>query len=112
MRKSWVSVLCAGACLCVAFGRPLPVFAGDGATIVFKGGQVVAVDDGYRQIADTMKGGGQVLELTVAGKSVLVNLTEAVLVCRDVCSSISLSHQLDPRRGTSKATVNIDERGK
>lgn len=90
-------------------------WAGDGATVIFKSGQVVQIDDGYRQIVESMKtlnGAStdhKILELTIGGSSFLLNISEVVIVCRDNCSNVVILHQLDPKRGGTKAKVVVEE---
>ncbi|RIL11148.1 MAG: hypothetical protein DCC75_02935 [Proteobacteria bacterium] len=89
-------------------GLVAPAWAGDKATIVFESGQVVTIDDGYRQIIDAMKKlDGQnvehrIVEFQIGGGSFLLNVAEVVIVCRDNCSSLTVVHQLDPKRGAAR----------
>ena len=84
---------------------PQPAFAGDAAIIIFRSGQVLVVGDGYRAIVDSMKrlnessADHRVVELTLGGGEVVLNVAEVVMVCRDRCKGMSIQHQLDPKRG-------------
>ena len=86
-----------------------PAFAGDAATVIFQSGQVVKIDDGFRQIVDAMKGlnssnkSYKIVELNIGGGSFLLNIAEVVIVCRDACEPLTVLHQLDPRRGSSRS---------
>ncbi len=85
---------------------PLHAFAGDAATVIFKSGQVVRIDDGFRQLVEAMKkvkptDEFSLLEMNISGGTFLLNMAQAVVVCRDTCSSLQIMHQLDPRRGQS-----------
>jgi hypothetical protein len=79
-----------------------PALAADAATVIFKSGQVVRIADGFRQIIDAMRGlkdeKHKVVELNIGGGSFLLDVAQAVIVCRDNCSSLTVLHQLDPRR--------------
>lgn len=89
--------------------------AGDAATIIFESGQVVKIDDGFRQIVEAMKGLNQsnakhkIVELNIGGGSFLLNVAEVVIVCRDACEPLTVLHQLDPRRGGAKSNVSVNE---
>ena len=92
-----------------------PAYAADAATVIFKSGQVIKVDDGFRQIVDVMKANGSsdksnnLVELNIGGGTFLLNLSEVVVVCRDSCSNLTILHQLDPKRGGYKTNVTIDQ---
>lgn len=86
--------------LCV----PLSAYAGDAATVVFKSGQIVEIENGYRQVIEAMQqlAKGQkdyyIVDLNIGGGSFLLNVAEVVIVCRDDCKSLRVRHQLDPAR--------------
>jgi hypothetical protein len=71
-------------------------FAGDGATIVFKSGVIVTLNNGYKQLVDGMKDlrakGSQnfPVEILIEGTSFFVNLGEVAVLCRDACSSLTI----------------------
>jgi hypothetical protein len=75
---------------------PYSAYAGDGATIVFKSGVVVTLNNGYKQLVDGMKElrskGSQnfPVEILIEGNSFFVNLGEVAVLCRDSCSSLTL----------------------
>lgn len=75
--------------------------AGTGATIVFREGQVVYLDDGYATLVEAYKAmdkhadGRKIIEMTLNGSSFLLDLSQVVIVCRDKCASIQV---VDPRK--------------
>lgn len=79
-------------------------FAGDGATLVFKSGQVVYLNYGYQVLATAMSNQfarGQthaVVELAQEGSSSLVNISEVVVLCRDRCKNLEVIDFRDPAR--------------
>lgn len=81
--------------LCILMS-PYSAYAGDGATIVFKSGVVVTLNNGYKQLVDGMKElrakGSQnfPVEILIEGNSFFVNLGEVAVLCRDSCSSLTL----------------------
>ncbi len=93
---------------------PTLAFAGDAATVIFKSGQVVKIDDGYQMLVDAMNGLNgkevkhQILKMMIDGNSFVMNIAEVVIVCRDNCTNVSILHQLDPRRGGGNSNVNVD----
>jgi hypothetical protein len=87
---------------------PSVSWAADRATVIFKSGQVVTIEDGYKQIVESMKSSAsnstarsRILELNIGGGSFLLNIDEVVVVCRDDCRSLTIRHQLDPARAKS-----------
>ena len=82
--------------------------AGDAATLVFKSGQMVMIEDGYNKVVDQMRSiSGKpeqphIVELNIGGGSFLLNISEVVIVCRDDCKSLIVRHQLDPARASGK----------
>jgi hypothetical protein len=89
----------------IAFGLLVAIFvlmvpkaahAGDGATIVFKSGVIVTLNNGYKQLVDGMKElrtkGSQnfPVEILIEGNSFFVNLGEVAVLCRDSCSSLTV----------------------
>jgi hypothetical protein len=83
------------ACI-LAVAVPSLAYAGDGATIVFKSGVIVALNNGYKQLVDGMKDlrtkGSQnfPVEILIEGTSFFVNLGEVAVLCRDTCSSLTV----------------------
>ena len=81
-----------------------PCAAADGATIVFKSGQVVRIQDGFKDIAPEMKrlndqkSGHSVVQLTLNGNTFLLNLAEVVILCRDDCRGLEVEDKRDPAR--------------
>jgi len=81
-------------------------FAGDAATVVFKSGQVVRIDDGFKEIVSSLRSldgkedKHKIVELNIGGGTFLLNVSEVVIVCRDSCSTLTIQHQLDPKRGS------------
>ena len=98
-----------------ALSRPPACYAGDAATLIFESGQVVKIDDGFRQIVDAMKGlnssssDHKIVELNIGGGSFLLNVAQVVIVCRDACEPLTVLHQLDPRRGGAKSNISVNE---
>ncbi|MBX7145055.1 MAG: hypothetical protein K1X79_11435 [Oligoflexia bacterium] len=91
-------------------------WAGDAATVIFKSGQVVKIDDGFRQVTEALKqyrqdgsGGGAIVELNLGGGTFLLNISEVVIACRDTCSGLTIMHQLDPKRGAYNTKIGIDQ---
>ena len=83
-------------CAALLVAAPRVAFAGDGATIVFKSGVIVALNNGYKQLVDGMKDlrakGSQnyPVEILIEGTSFFVNLGEVAVLCRDTCSSLTV----------------------
>jgi hypothetical protein len=93
MMKNIIFGMCAGFLMVLA---PAVAYAGDGATIVFKSGVIVALNNGYKQLVDGMKDlrtkGSQnfPVEILIEGTSFFVNLGEVAVLCRDTCSSLTV----------------------
>lgn len=107
--------ICHGVILaCLALILVPRAFAGEGATIIFESGQVIQIDDGYKEIVNGLKSlssGSQqhkILEITLGGSTFLINVAEVVIVCRDRCSNLTVLHQLDPKRGGNRTEVNLN----
>ncbi len=102
------SLLCSLA-VALILGLPGSAFAGDAATVVFNSGQVVRIDDGYRQIVEAMrtldrtKIDHRIVELNIGGGTFLLDVADAVIVCRDKCESLIIVHQLDPKRTSNRS---------
>ena len=89
--------------LTAPFLMPSVALAGDRATVIFKSGQVVMLEDGFRQIVDAMKNvkdtaENSLIEFNLNGGAFILNVAQVVVVCRDSCSSLKIIHQLDPKR--------------
>jgi hypothetical protein len=90
---------------CCPLLLPISAFAADAATLIFRSGQRVYVDDGFRLIVDAMKSLNEksqdhkVVELNIGGGSFLLNVAEVVIVCRDKCVSLQVIDTRDPARG-------------
>ena len=87
-------------------------FAGDGATLLFREGQMAYISNGYSQLVEAYKklnkesSSHNIVELKIESSPFLINLAEVVLICRDRCTSLEV---VDPRRGSeakSKVSVN------
>lgn len=86
--------------------NPADAHAGDGATIIMKSGVIITVGNGYSQLVTGMKGlkatGVQnyPVDILIEGTSFFINLGEVALLCRDTCSSmtITLPKQVTPSR--------------
>lgn len=93
---------------------PQAALCGDAATIIFDSGQVIRIDDGYRQVMEAMKTLNtesrihKIVELNIGGGGFLLNVAEVNIVCRDQCAPLTLIHQLDPKRGASQTNVNVN----
>lgn len=88
--------------------------AGDGATILFREGQVAYINNGYAQLVDNYKqlnrsnSEHNIIELKIESSPFLINLAEVVLICRDRCTSVEL---MDPRRSSpTKSNVTVNSR--
>jgi hypothetical protein len=85
-------------------GAAAPAFAGEAATIVFRSGQVVRINDGYSVVVAAMaklNASNQthsIVNLNIGGGSFLLNVAEAVIVCRDHCPSLEVVDVRDPAR--------------
>ncbi len=80
---------------------PAATYAAEGATLLFREGQVVYVTNGYKQLAENFKAmsgksvQAKIIEVNIEGSTFLINLSEVVLVCRDRCSNLEIN---DPRK--------------
>ncbi len=91
---------------------PRPAFAGDGATILMKSGVVLTITNGYNQLVSGMRalkstgGYNYPVEVEIENTSFYVNLGEVALLCRDTCSSITITspRQSKDDRATEKST--------
>ena len=78
--------------------------AADGATLVFKSGQVVFLNNGYKQLSELLSKlskksqDHQFVELNLEGSSFLLNISEVVILCRDHCSNLEIIDVRDPAR--------------
>lgn len=88
-------------------------FAGDGATILFREGQLAYISNGYSQIAEAYKrlnkesSPHNIVELKLESNPFFINLSEIVVICRDRCTSLEL---VDPRRSSaSKSQVTVNQ---
>ena len=76
-----------------------PAYAGDGITLVFKSGVVVYFNNGYKQILDEVKkfnrqGSDTYMgELSIGGETMVINLAEVVILCRDRCSGMQVVNE-------------------
>lgn len=92
----------------IIFSLPLTALAGEGATLIFKSGQVVQISDGYLEISRAMMSldkthvQSRVIELNIGGNTFIINMSEVALICRDKCTGLKIIHQLDPSRGKSR----------
>ncbi|WKZ57423.1 MAG: hypothetical protein QY326_01785 [Bdellovibrionota bacterium] len=87
------------------FVSPLAAWAGDGATIIFKSGQVITFPDGFRQVSQafrsldgTKDNEKKVVELNLGGGTYVLQLNDIEMVCRDQCSNATIKHQLAPKK--------------
>jgi hypothetical protein len=81
----------------VAMAFPIPAYAGDGATIIMKSGVIITINNGFAQLVAGMKSlkssGVQnyPVEIEIENTSFFVNLGEVALLCRDTCSSMTIT---------------------
>ena len=91
---------------------PRLAYAGDGATIIMKSGVVVAITNGYNQLVTGMRSlkstgvHNYPVEIEIENTSFYVNLGEVALLCRDTCSSMTITsaRQSKEERAIEKAT--------
>lgn len=82
--------------------------AGEAATLVFRSGQVVYLDNGYGAIVAAMSKlnhdsqAHNIVDLNIGGGSFLLNVAEVVIVCRDNCPSLTVQDMRDPARGPAR----------
>lgn len=87
---------------------PRPALAGDGATIIMKSGVVITITNGYSQLVTGMRSlkssGVQnyPVEIVIEGTSFYVNLGEVALLCRDTCSSMTITSPRQTQAPRSK----------
>lgn len=92
MRTLYLSVLSL-----VAIALPTSALAGDGATIILKSGVVITINNGFAQLVSGMKAlkssGVQnyPVVIEIENTSFFVNLGEVALLCRDTCSSMTIT---------------------
>lgn len=81
----------------VVMAFPVRANAGDGATIIMKSGVVITINNGFAQLVAGMKSlkssGAQnyPVEIEIENTSFFVNLGEVALLCRDTCSSMTIT---------------------
>lgn len=84
-------------------------FAADAATLIFKSGQVVKINDGFKDIVAAMKDlnnksqDHHVVQLDIGGGTFLLNVAEVVIVCRDDCKGLDVVDRRDPARSQQGA---------
>ena len=78
--------------VCLVCSVSLSASAQEQATVVFKSGLVVTIENAYKPLVDAMKKGdkGAVLEMNVQGSQFLVRLEEVAIVCKDRCLSMTV----------------------
>lgn len=87
---------------------PRLAFAGDGATIILKSGVVVTITNGYNQLATGMRAlkstgvHNYPVEIEIENTSFYVNLGEVALLCRDTCSSMTIT---SPRQSKEERAI-------
>ena len=87
---------------------PSAAHAGDGATIIRKSGVVITTNNGFAQLVAGMKSlkssgvHNYPVEIEIENTTFFVNLGEVALLCRDTCSSMTIT---TPRQ-------SHDDRGK
>lgn len=80
--------------------------AGDGATILFREGQVAYIDNGYAALVEEYKklnsnsSSHKIVQLNLESSPFLINISEIVVICRDRCTSLEVA---DPRRSAPRA---------
>ena len=94
----------AKALLVLFFFFPSVSYAADAATIVFKSGQVVKINDGFKDVSAAMRELNnksqehRVVQLELNGGTFLLNVAEVVIVCRDDCRGLDVVDVRDPAR--------------
>ncbi len=84
---------------------PISALAGDGATLLFKEGQVAYISNGYSALVQEYKrlegknATHKIVELNLESSSFLINIAEIVLICRDRCTSLEVN---DPRKSSQR----------
>ena len=84
---------------------PRLALAGDGATIIMKSGVVITITNGYNQLVTGMRSlkstGVQnyPVEIMIENTSFYVNLGEVALLCRDTCSSMTITSPRQTKEG-------------
>ncbi len=87
---------------------PRLALAGDGATIIMKSGVVITITNGYSQLVSGMRSlkttGVQnyPVEIVIENTSFYVNLGEVALLCRDTCSSMTITTPRQTRESHPK----------
>lgn len=85
---------------------PGSAFAGDAVTIVFNSGQVVRIDDGYRQIVDALRSidktadEHRIVELNIGGGSFMIDVADVVIACRDRCENLTVLYPAGQRQNS------------
>jgi hypothetical protein len=106
MRRSIATVLLT----LLVIVTPRLAFAGDGATIIMKSGVVVTITNGYNQLVAGMRSlkstgvHNYPVEIEIENTSFYVNLGEVALLCRDTCSSMTISSPREDRRAQQPDT--------
>ena len=102
MKRTVIAIFCA---FLGVFSLPGTALAGDAATIHFKSGHVVIIDDGFKDIVEAMRGlnssssDHKIVKLDLQGGSFLLNVAEVVIVCRDSCRGLTTVDTRDAARG-------------
>ena len=71
-------------------------YAGDAATMIFRSGAIVYIDNGFKQLAEGMRGlknkgsDNYPVEVNIENTTFYINLAEIALLCRDKCSSLDI----------------------
>ena len=105
---SALTKIVAGGVLCGALivSGPTSARAGDAAVVIFQSGQVLKLDDGFREISAAMQklsgtdAEHQIVNLELNGGTLVIDVADVVLLCRDQCKSMLIQHQLDPQRAS------------
>jgi putative cell wall-binding protein len=88
----------------LGLAAPATSLAADAATIVFRSGQVVRLNDGFKDIAPALERLNEnsqdhkIVQLTLSGNTFLLNLAEVVILCRDDCRGLTVEDKRDPAR--------------
>ena len=96
----------------VSIMTPRLAYAGDGATIIMKSGVVITITNGYSQLVTGMRSlkstgvHNYPMEIEIENTSFYVNLGEVALLCRDTCSSMTITsaRQSKEERAIERAT--------
>ena len=112
MKKQFLASAVAAILWAVPFSS---AHAADAATLVFRSGIRVYINNGYGKILDAMNRLNKddrdhsIVQFDYEGGPFLLNVSELVLVCRDRCTTLEVVDIRDPARakGTSTQLLSL-----